>query len=79
MESLLTEENLLKLATVKMPFGRYAGRVLIDLPEEYLLWFNRADKGFPKGKLGQLMQLALMLKIDGTDGLIKRLKAGHLT
>ncbi|MDM1544314.1 DUF3820 family protein [Ignatzschineria indica] len=74
MESFLTEENLLKLATIKMPFGRYAGRILIDLPEEYLLWFNRADKGFPKGELGHLMQLALMLKIDGTDGLVRRLK-----
>lgn len=74
MESFLTEENLLKLATIKMPFGRYAGRILIDLPEEYLLWFNRADKSFPEGELGQLMQLTLMLKIDGTDGLVRRLK-----
>ncbi len=71
---MLTKENLVKLTTVTMPFGRYEGRVLIDLPEEYLLWFNRDDKGFPNGELGELMQLALMLKADGTDGLIKALK-----
>ncbi|UNM96786.1 DUF3820 family protein [Ignatzschineria rhizosphaerae] len=71
---MLSKENLLKLATIKMPFGRYAGRYLIDLPEEYLLWFTRADKGFPKGELGQLMELALMLKVDGLDGLVKPLK-----
>ena len=71
---MLTKENLVKLARIQMPFGRYQGRYLIDLPEEYLLWFTRADKGFPKGELGQLRELALMLKIDGLDGLVKPLK-----
>ena len=71
---MLTKENLVKLARIQMPFGRYQGRYLIDLPEEYLLWFTRADKGVPKGELGQLMELALMLKIDGLDGLVKPLK-----
>lgn len=71
---MLTKENLVKLARIQMPFGRYQGRYLIDLPEEYLLWFTRADKGFPKGELGQLMELALMLKIDGLDSLVKPLK-----
>ena len=71
---MLTKENLLKLASIKMPFGRYQGRYFIDLPDEYLLCFSRGDKGFPKGELGQLMELALMLKIDGLDGLVKPLK-----
>lgn len=71
---MLTKENLLKLAKIQMPFGRYQGRYLIDLPEEYLLWFTRADKGFPKGELGELMELSLMLKVDGLDGLVKPLK-----
>lgn len=71
---MLTKENLLKLAEIKMPFGRYQGTILIDLPEEYLLWFNRTDKGFPKGELGMLMELALMLKVDGVDSLVKPLK-----
>lgn len=70
---MLTKENLAKLAVMKMPFGKYAGRYLIDLPEEYLLWFERKGT-FPEGELGQLMQLCLGLKIEGLDRLIKPLK-----
>ncbi|WP_413665883.1 DUF3820 family protein [Microbulbifer sp. ANSA003] len=55
-----------------MPFGKYSGRVLIDLPEEYLLWF--AKKGFPEGRLGQLMALALEIKVEGLQGLIDPLR-----
>ena len=63
---------LLKLARTEMPFGKYQGRVIIDLPEEYLLWF--AKKEFPQGQLGELMQLALEIKVNGLEGLIKPLK-----
>ena len=69
---MFTQEELLKLANTKMPFGKYQGRVLIDLPEDYLLWF--AHKGFPEGGLGQLMQLALALKVEGLENLIRPLK-----
>jgi len=69
---MLQQENLLKLARIQMPFGKYQGRVIIDLPEDYLLWF--AKKEFPKGELGQLMQLALELKTNGLEYLIKPLK-----
>ncbi len=69
---MLQQENLLKLARTHMPFGKYQGRVIIDLPEDYLLWF--AKKEFPKGELGQLMQLALELKTNGLEYLIKPLK-----
>ncbi|MFM2478842.1 DUF3820 family protein [Celerinatantimonas sp. MCCC 1A17872] len=69
---MLSKENLVKLARYKMPFGKYAGRVLIDVPDEYLLWFEK--KGFPEGELGQLMQLCLELKIEGLDSLVKPLK-----
>jgi uncharacterized protein (DUF3820 family) len=62
-------EDLCKLAQWKMPFGKYQGRVLVDLPEAYLLWFQQHE--FPDGKLGELMKLCLMLKIDGLDGLLK--------
>jgi len=57
---------------MKMPFGKYQGRVIIDLPEEYLLWFQK--KEWPKGELGTLMQIALSLKIEGLEGLVKKLK-----
>lgn len=70
---MLEKENLIKLARVQIPFGKYAGRVLIDLPEEYLLWFARKDQ-FPAGELGELMQLVLALKIEGLEGLVKPLK-----
>ncbi|KXF82024.1 DUF3820 family protein [Enterovibrio coralii] len=69
---MLEKENMLKLARMKMPFGKYAGRVLIDLPEEYLLWFEK--QGFPNNELGKLMQLCLALKIEGLDEVIKPLK-----
>lgn len=69
---MLEKEDLIKLATWVMPFGKYKGRVLIDLPDEYLLWF--AKKEFPQGELGRLMQLALTLKVEGLDSLVKPLK-----
>jgi uncharacterized protein len=52
--------QLLKLVTVTMPFGKYEGRVIADLPGNYLHWFAR--EGFPQGELGRL--LALMHTID---------------
>lgn len=69
---MFDKQDLLKLANMAMPFGKYQGKVLIDLPEEYLLWFS--NKGFPKGELGRLMQLALEIRINGLEGVIKPLK-----
>ncbi len=69
---MFEQENLLRLAQLKMPFGKYQGRLIIDLPEEYLLWF--AKKEFPKGELGKLMQLALEIKIEGLENLIDPLR-----
>ncbi len=57
-----------KLASMTMPFGKFRDRRVLDLPEDYLLWFKQ--KGFPKGELGRIMQLALELKINGLEGLI---------
>lgn len=71
---MFEKENLIKLARQRMPFGKYQGKTIIDLPEEYLLWF--AKKEFPKGELGVLMQLALEIKINGLESLITPLKQG---
>ena len=69
----MMDPNQLKtVVNFVMPFGKYAGRVLIDLPEEYLLWFDK--KGFPEGELGALMQLCLALKIEGLESVVKPLK-----
>jgi uncharacterized protein (DUF3820 family) len=57
-----------KLAAMTMPFGKFRDRRVLDLPEDYLLWFKQ--KGFPKGELGRIMQLALELKTNGLEGLI---------
>jgi uncharacterized protein len=56
----LKPEDLERLVTVAMPYGKYKGRILADLPGDYLNWFAR--EGFPKGEIGRL--LALMQEID---------------
>jgi len=68
----MEKQYLIKLANTPMPFGKYQGRMIIDLPEEYLLWFSK--KEWPKGELGTLMQVALGIKIEGLEGLVKPLK-----
>lgn len=63
---------LIELTTMKMPFGKYKGTVLCDLPEFYLAWFQR--KGFPKGKLGELMATVYEIKLNGLMHLLEPLK-----
>lgn len=69
---MFEKEDLLKLANQTMPFGKYRGRRLIELPEAYLLWFEK--KGFPNGELGKLLQLALEIKRNGLGYLLTPLK-----
>ncbi len=68
-------EDLERLVSLQMPYGKYKGRVIADLPGNYLAWFAR--EGFPKGELGRL--LALMLEIDhnGLQGLLQPLRAAR--
>ncbi len=67
-------DDLLKLVSIEMPFGKYKGRLIADLPGNYLHWFAR--EGFPKGEIGRL--LALMAEIDhnGLKELLQPLR-GH--
>ncbi len=69
----MEKQDLVDIANTMMPFGKYKGRALIDVPEEYLLWFSRKGE-FPEGRLGQLMQITLAIKIEGLEGLIRPLK-----
>lgn len=66
------QNDLIKLTKVVMPFGKYQGRALIDLPESYVLWFY--DQGFPKNELGTLLGLLYEIKLNGLDDLINPLR-----
>lgn len=65
-------EILIKLANYKMPFGKYKNRFLMDIPEEYYIWFQK--KGFPKGELGRLMAMMLEIKINSLTYLLDPLR-----
>lgn len=59
---------LLEMIKMKMPFGKYKGWFVCDIPEPYLIWFNR--KGFPAGKLGLYLQTMYEIKLNGLEGLL---------
>jgi len=62
---------LIDLASVRMPFGRYAGRLLIDLPGPYVAWFQ--ERGLPNGRLGQLLAVLYEVKANGLEHLVRPL------
>ena len=63
---------LIFIVTTRMPFGKYKDRLICDLPVEYLEWFQR--KGFPKGKLGMLLQTMYEIQLNGLEDLLQPLK-----
>lgn len=66
------------IVTVKMPFGRFKGRLLCDLPVSYLEWFKRKD-GFPKGTLGTQLDTVYEIKLNGLEDIIFELKRRYPT
>ncbi|NYT84575.1 DUF3820 family protein [Pollutimonas harenae] len=65
-------EDLELLVSRTMPFGKYKGRLLADLPGHYLNWFAR--NGFPKGELGRLLALMHELDHNGLSALLAPLR-----
>ena len=65
MEIRPDSQQLLELAHYKMPFGKYKGRYLVDLPLAYLVWFRQ--KGFPQGKLGDYLNTMLTIKDNNLE------------
>ncbi len=65
-------QMLIDLVRIRMPFGKYKNRILCDLPETYLVWFNR--KGFPPGKIGLLLSALYEIKLNGLEYLLKPIR-----
>jgi uncharacterized protein (DUF3820 family) len=68
----MNPQILKDLVTMKMPFGKYKGRIMCDLPEPYLVWFQQ--EGFPPGKLGDMIATLYEIKLNGLEYLLKPLK-----
>jgi len=67
--------DLLRIANMKMPYGKYVGTRLIDLPEPYVVWFH--SKGFPDGEVGRLLAQVYEIKVNGLEHLFTELRASE--
>lgn len=70
---MFDREVLVESIATKMPFGKYKGVSICDLPLFYLEWFLNKD-GFPKGKIGDMMSIIYQIKLNGLDNIIEKLK-----
>jgi len=68
----MNPQMLTELVTMQMPFGKYKGKLLCDLPESYLVWFH--SKGFPPGKLGELIGTMYEIRLNGLEYLLKPIR-----
>lgn len=71
-ELLFNHDILFELVKTRMPFGKYEGQLICNLPVSYFEWFKR--KGFPKGKIGILLQTMYEIKLNGLEYLLNPLK-----
>tara|TARA_R110002073_G_scaffold159955_2_gene315414 strand:+ start:15701 stop:15931 length:231 start_codon:yes stop_codon:yes gene_type:complete len=67
-----SKQFLIKLANTKMPYGKYKGRYMIDLPEYYVVWYR--NKGFPKGQIGEMLSTVYELKVNGLEELVRTIQ-----
>ena len=68
----MNPDLLKELVTMRMPYGKYKGWLLCDLPEFYLVWYH--SKGFPTGKMGMLLATLYEIKLNGLENLLQPLK-----
>lgn len=68
----MNPNQLKNLVSTPMPFGKYKGKLICDLPESYLVWFQ--NQGFPPGKLGQLIGTMYEIRLNGLEYLLKGLR-----
>lgn len=66
------KQFLIDTANMRMPFGKYKGTYLIDIPEYYMVWYK--NKGFPKGKLGDMMGLVYELQLNGLEDILRKIR-----
>ena len=65
----MEQQQLIDAINQTMPFGKYKGSKLLELPEPYLVWFHQ--KGFPNGKLGEQLALIYEVKLNGLEGMLR--------
>ncbi|GGZ15318.1 hypothetical protein GCM10007049_04250 [Echinicola pacifica] len=68
----MQKEILIDIVTKRMPFGKYKGQLICDIPEHYLVWLHK--QGFPEGKLGMWLHTVYEIRLNGLDDILKQLK-----
>ena len=65
-------KHLIELVTTRMPYGKFKGKLICDLPEYYLVWYR--GKGFPDGKIGTLLASIYEIKLNGIEKILEPIK-----
>ncbi len=68
----MNPQILVDIVTQRMPFGKYKGRLLCDIPEDYLVWMQK--KGFPSGNLGMCLNTLYEIRLNGLEELIHEIR-----
>ncbi len=68
----MNPQILRDLVSVHMPYGKYKGKLICDIPEYYLVWYEH--NGFPEGKIGVLLSTMYEIKLNGLEYLLRPLK-----
>jgi uncharacterized protein (DUF3820 family) len=71
----MDKQILIDLVTKTMPYGKYKGRLLCDIPEHYLVWMH--GQGFPEGKLGMWLHTLYEIRLNGLEGILAELRKNY--